>query len=737
MPSGTPAQSLPTEWEVLKQANSPQDFDPHHVGTVYHGPSMGRLKGAIINDATQGWFRVADPQGRNTASGTDRPAILDALLQGNDLILHRHRGNHHLLRGIDRIVFHQPMENQFELASYNLLTSDSEHGPVFSSQCFTPDGQAFVTLEGILSYQMKSRDAEIRLPSLTSEPDPAEAAVQDGPPVGGSILRPMLMRATVHKEGMSSVLTVPVDPENDSFFSQHRFRNIPFLPGVMLLEIMGEAAETLAHPGEQAVSMENMRILRGVRGGNEIVSLVVRCNREGNKVAVQLFESERATKPCSEGTVVLGTELLPLVETIPEPHGDFADFEYREDTPILHGPEMQSLRKLAAWRFLGVAKLQCCETTVVDNFPPGSRCLIDPAILDGAIVACGTDAWAYFGNISEVPGFIRRNHFWNTSSKGRSLHRVVRLQDDLQEGHNDLRCCTPGSKPANVDADQRLYTETDFRSAYEGGCPWCAGIPEHIAACRYVLRSSRQIMLYEPLNLMTLSTANRISVRTGSVVDVDQECELSPEERMQASRFRAGLRRHEFLTGRVMVRQAMNDIRRISGEIRILGHDPDNVTSRPIAMVDDNPAGINISITHCDGIVAAAASGPKCSIGIDLVKTGSVTGALQATWMSSAERTQITQSAFPDQTAAMIWAAREAAYKASQLDEGFRPADWDIRIVDRQVTCFYQDTPRPLSFQFFNLSPTLLLVVASTGPERRSINIIPFENSQTDIYPER
>ncbi len=418
LPAGTTAQSLPTEWEVLKQATSPQDFDPHHVGTVYHGPSMGRLKGAIINDATQGWFRIADPQGQNTAPGTDRPAILDALLQGNDLILHRHRGTHHLLRGIDRIVFHQPMENQFELAAYNVLTSDTDDGPIFSSQCFTPDHQAFVTLEGILSYQMKSRDAEIRLPSLTEKSGSEESASQSETPAGGSILRPMVMRAAINKEGMSSVLTVPVDPENDSFFSQHRFRNIPFLPGVMLLEIMGEAAETLAHPGEQAISMENMRILRGVRGGNDIVSLVVRCTRDGNRVSVQLFESERATKPSSEGTVVLGTQLLPLVDTISEPHGDFVDFEYREDTPILHGPEMQSLRELAAWRFLGIAKLQCCETTVVDNFPPGSQCLIDPAILDGAIVACGTDAWAYFGNISEVPDSFDEIVFGTLPQKG-------------------------------------------------------------------------------------------------------------------------------------------------------------------------------------------------------------------------------------------------------------------------------------------------------------------------------
>ncbi len=245
------------------------------------------------------------------------------------------------------------------------------------------------------------------------------------------------------------------------------------------------------------------------------------------------------------------------------------------------------------------------------------------------------------------------------------------------------------------------------------------------------------IMLYEPLNLMTLSTANRISVRTGSVVDIYQESVLSPEERIQASRFRASLRRQEFVAGRTMVRQAMNDIRMIDGTVSILRQDAENATSRPLALVDGKPAGMNISITHCDGIVAAAASGPNCSVGIDLVKSGSVTSTLQATWMSPAERAQISQSAFPDQTASMIWAAREAAFKACQLDEGFRPAEWNIQIEERQVTCFYQDVPRPLSFQFFNLSSDLLLAVASTGPERRNINVSPFDMNRIETYPER
>ena len=409
---GAAAESLPTEFEELQQAKSPHDFDPQHVGTVYHGPSMGRLKGAIIQHADQGWFRVADPQGQNTVRGTDRPVILDALLQGNDLVIHRSMGVRHLLRAIDRIVFHQPMEEQFELISYHRLTPEDDDAVVWNVQCFTPDRQALVTLEKVRSFPLRNREN----PGPAA---PSQSALSGGP-TGSSIQRPLLMRAQTERNGLSSVVTIPVDPVQDWFFSQHCFRGIPFLPGVMMIEAMGEAAETLAHPDERAVAMKNMKILRGIRGGTDPVPLTLRCTRNGQEVSVELFESPAAARPSCEAVVVLGTSLLPMADSIPEPHGDFVDFEYRDDTPVWHGPAMRSLQAIAACRFQGTATLQTGATHVMDQFPAGSRPLVDAAILDGAIVACGTDAWAYYGNVSEVPDAFDEILFGPLPDKGES-----------------------------------------------------------------------------------------------------------------------------------------------------------------------------------------------------------------------------------------------------------------------------------------------------------------------------
>lgn len=97
-------------------------------------------------------------------------------------------------------------------------------------------------------------------------------------------------------------------------------------------------------------------------------------------------------------------------------------------------------------------------------------------------------------------------------------------------------------------------------------------------------------------------------------------------------------------------------------------------SGRPVATVRGRPTTVFISVSHEGGLMAAAA----CSgggLGLDIVAATAAGPALDA-WFTADER-----GMFPDdeqRSRARVWAAKEAAFKAAGLDEGFRPLAVEI-----------------------------------------------------------
>jgi len=86
-------------------------------------------------------------------------------------------------------------------------------------------------------------------------------------------------------------------------------------------------------------------------------------------------------------------------------------------------------------------------------------------------------------------------------------------------------------------------------------------------------------------------------------------------------------------------------------------------SGRPVALGDDGPLGLSVSLSHDRGLVGAVVSA-DARIGIDIVDPGSV-GAGLGHWFDATEQ----RSA----RTAPLWAAKEAAYKAAGLDVAFQP----------------------------------------------------------------
>ena len=91
-------------------------------------------------------------------------------------------------------------------------------------------------------------------------------------------------------------------------------------------------------------------------------------------------------------------------------------------------------------------------------------------------------------------------------------------------------------------------------------------------------------------------------------------------------------------------------------------------SGRPVLLVAGRPTGMAVSISHVEGLVAAAV-GSTAGVGIDLVDPAEAGRGLDF-WFTPEEL-----ALEPDEglLRARLWAAKEAAYKAAGLDEELRP----------------------------------------------------------------
>jgi len=86
-------------------------------------------------------------------------------------------------------------------------------------------------------------------------------------------------------------------------------------------------------------------------------------------------------------------------------------------------------------------------------------------------------------------------------------------------------------------------------------------------------------------------------------------------------------------------------------------------SGRPVVSADSGVMRLSVSMAHERGLVGAAVCA-EAGVGIDIVDTTVVRAGLDH-WLVGAERA----AASPG----MVWAAKEAAYKAAGLDAAFRP----------------------------------------------------------------
>lgn len=107
-------------------------------------------------------------------------------------------------------------------------------------------------------------------------------------------------------------------------------------------------------------------------------------------------------------------------------------------------------------------------------------------------------------------------------------------------------------------------------------------------------------------------------------------------------------------------------------------------SGRPVATVQGRGATVSVSVSHVGGLFGAAVCG-TASVGLDIVDPAEAGPALDA-WFTPDEL-----ALFPDGDGllrARLWAAKEAAFKAAGLDDGFRPRGVAIGQLDMRGFCW-------------------------------------------------
>ena len=169
------------------------------------------------------------------------------------------------------------------------------------------------------------------------------------------------------------------------------------------------------------------------------------------------------------------------------------------------------------------------------------------------------------------------------------------------------------------------------------------------------------------------------------------ETDLSPEERDTHVHIRNQRRAGEWLAGRILVKRWL--AQRLEPGVRpahitVVSTDGFGRSVAPRAFWRGRMLPERFSIAHAAGMVLVTlASRPDVRVGADVVSLQAVAPNRLAMWLTAAETAWVNSATTELSVwrAGAIWACKEAAYKAVNRTEAFRPAEILVEPRDGDV----------------------------------------------------
>lgn len=168
---------------------------------------------------------------------------------------------------------------------------------------------------------------------------------------------------------------------------------------------------------------------------------------------------------------------------------------------------------------------------------------------------------------------------------------------------------------------------------------------------------------------------------------------LTAAEQAELGRLTDPVRRGQWLAGRWagkrLLQRELGTGATGLGNIQISTRDERGRGSRPRITVAGRSLGWSLSISHSErGVLVALAAADDCSLGVDLAAKQVRSPGFLRLWFSPTERRWL--AADPARRTAIVWAMKEATYKACQSGEGWCPRAIEVQALARhRFACLY------------------------------------------------
>lgn len=206
------------------------------------------------------------------------------------------------------------------------------------------------------------------------------------------------------------VAQVLFNPQHDPFLTQHLFRQKPFLPAVIGIELLAEAARCAS--GSASKVIQNVRIPNGLmfRSDEPREARVAVTQTANGRECRLLTELRDRQGRMIDGNRLQVEGLVPSNRSqeaiVAEPPGQpvaWLPHIYSDEAALYHGPVFRCLHEIALQYDGGWGRVVATPLSDLAGPRGDDGWLLSPAVLDACLVACGGFLWMQFGGAFEVP----------------------------------------------------------------------------------------------------------------------------------------------------------------------------------------------------------------------------------------------------------------------------------------------------------------------------------------------
>ena len=310
-----------------------------------------------------------------------------------------------------------------------------------------PEGEVLIT-DGYFQRVFYPKEL-CELPGTAEAPPPSAVAgprtMPSAPPAASApspSLRPLIHSIEPRPEG-GIIAQVRFDPVADVFLREHRLKDKPFLPGVVGIEALCEAAASFA-PQRTVVGLRDLEIQTGLSFPDDRpVVAQVTVEPDGDAALCTLGSELRDRKgrviqsqrPHAHGVVEFG-ELRPELQAPPpgEPFMGWIPHQYAEDGLLYHGDPLRCLKEFWYQYDGGWGKIVVPPVAELAGSRPAEGWIYSIAVLDACVVTCGSFVFVQFGGALEVPYRFDRLRFGRPPREGETC--VLRIYFRGRQGRH-------------------------------------------------------------------------------------------------------------------------------------------------------------------------------------------------------------------------------------------------------------------------------------------------------------